>query len=100
MSIDSVAKHPVPSRLIDGPEVPYIGPHYEAYQKAHAETVGPAADKWWAKVRGWCGDYCDILIDVSIRRWQGRPFTGIVLSTPFALGALRTVILPGSRRVT
>ena len=50
MSIDSVAKHPVPPRLKDGPEVPYIGPHLEAYQKAHAETVGPAADKWWAKV--------------------------------------------------
>ena len=50
MSIDSVAKHPVPSRLSQGSEVPHIGPNFEAYQKAHAESVGPAADKWWAKV--------------------------------------------------
>ncbi|KAI0342470.1 acetyl-coenzyme a synthetase [Trametopsis cervina] len=50
MSIDSVAKHPVPSRLSQGPEVPFIGPNLEAYQKAHAESVGPAADKWWAKM--------------------------------------------------
>ena len=50
MSIDSVAKLPVPPRLSQGSEVPHIGPNFEAYQKAHAETVGPAADKWWAKV--------------------------------------------------
>ena len=51
MSIDSVAKLPVPPRLSEGSEVPYIGPNFEAYKKAHAESVGPAADKWWAKVR-------------------------------------------------
>lgn len=42
--------HPVPSRLQDGPEVPFIGPNIEAYRKAHAESVGPNADNWWAKV--------------------------------------------------
>ncbi|KAI0801962.1 acetyl-coenzyme a synthetase [Irpex lacteus] len=50
MSYDSVPKLPVPSRLTQGSEVPHIGPNFEAYQKAHAETVGPAADKWWAKM--------------------------------------------------
>ncbi|KAI0087718.1 acetate--CoA ligase [Irpex rosettiformis] len=50
MSIDSVPKLPVPSRLSQGSEVPHIGPNFEAYQKAHAESVGPAADKWWAKM--------------------------------------------------
>ena len=51
MSYDSIPTHPVPARLKDGPEVPYIGPNLEAYKKAHAETVGANADKWWAKVR-------------------------------------------------
>ena len=49
-AIDAVAKHPIPSRIADGPEVPYIGPHFEAYKKAHAETIGENSDKWWAKV--------------------------------------------------
>ena len=49
-AIDSVPTHPIPPRVKDGPEVPFIGPHYQGYLKAHAETVGPAADKWWAKV--------------------------------------------------
>ena len=61
MSIDSVPKLPVPSRLSQGSEVPHIGPNFEAYQKAHAETVGPAADKWWAKV----GILSKIMIDGS-----------------------------------
>jgi acetyl-CoA synthetase len=50
MSIDSVPTHPVPPRMTDGSEVPFIGPNLEAYKKAHAETVGENADKWWAKV--------------------------------------------------
>ena len=50
VSYDSVPTHPVPPRMRDGAEVPYIGPNLEAYKKAHAETVGPNADKWWAQV--------------------------------------------------
>ena len=57
MSYDSVPTHPIPPRLLNGPEVPYIGPNIEAYRKAHAETVGENADKWWAKVcRNWNTD--------------------------------------------
>ena len=47
---DAVPLHPVPPRMTDGAEVPFIGPNIEAYQKAHAESVGENADKWWAKV--------------------------------------------------
>ena len=50
MQYDSIPTHPVPPRLLDGPEVSYIGPNIEAYRKAYAETVGENADKWWAKV--------------------------------------------------
>lgn len=50
MSYDSVPTHPVPPRLLDGPEVPYIGPNIEAYRKAYAETVGEDSDKWWGRM--------------------------------------------------
>ena len=49
---DAVETHPVPPRMTNGTEVPFIGPNMEAYKKAHAETVGENADKWWAKVWG------------------------------------------------
>ncbi|GJE91599.1 acetate--CoA ligase [Phanerochaete sordida] len=47
---ESVSVHPVPPRLQNGSEVPYIGPNIEAYKKAHAESIGPNADKWWGKM--------------------------------------------------
>ena len=62
MSHDSVPTHPVPPRLRDGAEVPYVGPNFEAYRKAHVETVGENADKWWAKVRGRCITVNPVLI--------------------------------------
>ena len=43
--------HPIAPRLKDGPKIPHIGPHFKAYELAHAETVGHESDKWWAKVR-------------------------------------------------
>jgi hypothetical protein len=100
MSIDSVATHPVPSRLSDGPEVPFIGPNFEAYKKAHAETVGPNADKWWAKVcrtQEKSGLY--FVSDVH-SRWQEKHFIGIFRSGPLDQEALRTAISHGSQRVT
>ena len=44
-------KLPIPPRVRDGPEVPWIGPNHAAYCKAHAETIGEHVDDWWAKVR-------------------------------------------------
>lgn len=80
MSSDLASAHPVPSRLRDGPEVPFIGPNMEAYKKAHAESVGPHADKWWAKVR----NHVRLLeLGAEVRcRWPARLFTGIFPSTP------------------
>lgn len=75
MSYDSVPKLPVPSRLTQGSEVPHIGPNFEAYQKAHAETVGPAADKWWAKVSQTAGKPGTTLI-YGHSDGQGNPSLG------------------------
>ncbi|EKM57151.1 uncharacterized protein PHACADRAFT_119425 [Phanerochaete carnosa HHB-10118-sp] len=47
---DAVCTHPIPPRMRNGTEVPFIGPNFEAYKKAHAETVGPNADQWWAQM--------------------------------------------------
>jgi hypothetical protein len=46
----SVPKHPVAPRMTNGPKKPHIGPHIQAYHEAHAQTVGPQSDAWWAKV--------------------------------------------------
>jgi acetyl-CoA synthetase len=42
--------HPVAPRLKDGPKKPHVGPNIDAYKAAHAETIGPGSDEWWAKV--------------------------------------------------
>ncbi|KAF5373428.1 hypothetical protein D9615_009446 [Tricholomella constricta] len=46
----AVPKYPIAPRLANGPKTPHIGPHLQAYQDAHALTVGDASDEWWAKV--------------------------------------------------
>ena len=97
-AIDSVATHPIPSRLLDGPEVPFIGPHLEAYKKMHAETVGPNADKWWAKVGHGPSNTLITLIN-SFTRWRERLSIGTVLSLPCVPAPLRTVISLGSPKV-
>lgn len=42
--------HPVAPRLQQGPKTPHIGPDIHAYRTAHAETLDPRSDQWWAKV--------------------------------------------------
>lgn len=42
--------HPVAPRLKNGPRVPHVGPHIDAYRAAHKETVGHESDNWWAHV--------------------------------------------------
>ena len=46
----AVPTHPIAPRLKNGPKIPHIGPHFDAYHSAHKETVGHESDKWWAKV--------------------------------------------------
>jgi acetyl-CoA synthetase len=48
--VEPVPLHPIAPRLANDPIKPYIAPNIEAYKKAHAETIGPNADEWWAKV--------------------------------------------------
>jgi acetyl-CoA synthetase len=48
---ETAAIHPVAPRIVNGLNKPHVGPNIHAYQKAHAETVGPQSDQWWAKVR-------------------------------------------------
>ncbi len=95
------AIHPVAPRLKNGSKIPHIGPHIHAYRKAHEETVGHESDKWWAKVRWLFQSHGPFLIsheNPSLRRWRGRPFTGIAPSTQFVLVALRPVTSSGSQR--
>ena len=96
MSYDSVPMHPVPPRMLDGPEVPYIGPNIEAYRKAHADTVGENADKWWAKVNKILMFQHQWLI--ICLRWQGSCCIGTFPSRLYGQAALRTETSRGSRR--
>ncbi|KAH9028585.1 acetate--CoA ligase [Lactarius pseudohatsudake] len=49
-SPQSVPVHPVAPRLKNGPKKPHIGPSINEYRAAHAQTIGPNSDEWWAKV--------------------------------------------------
>ena len=45
-----IPKHPIAPKVAAGPKKPHIGPAFEDYAKAHAQTIGPQSDEWWAKV--------------------------------------------------
>ena len=50
---EAVPIHPVAPRMNEGYKhykQPHVGPHRDAYHKAHSETIGPGSDKFWAKV--------------------------------------------------
>ncbi|KAF8225577.1 acetate--CoA ligase [Tricholoma matsutake] len=47
---DQSVIHPVAPRLASGTKKPHIGPDIHAYRDAHAITVGPHSDAWWAKI--------------------------------------------------
>lgn len=47
---DPVPIHPVAPRLTNGLKTPHIGPDFEAYKQAHAQTVGQESDQWWSTV--------------------------------------------------
>ncbi|KAH9021648.1 acetate--CoA ligase [Lactarius hengduanensis] len=49
-SPQSVPVHPVAPRLKNGSKKPHIGPSINEYRAAHAQTIGPNSDEWWAKV--------------------------------------------------
>ncbi|KII91960.1 hypothetical protein PLICRDRAFT_105896 [Plicaturopsis crispa FD-325 SS-3] len=42
--------HPVGARIKNHHKKPHVGPHFDAYRAAHAETLGHESDKWWAKM--------------------------------------------------
>ena len=101
--------HPIAPRVKDGPKTPHIGPHIHAYRKAHSETVGHESDKWWAKVSPRClvrvriayrltGDPSSFHLLIT-GRWPGRPFTGIVPSTPSVRAVSRPATSSGSQKV-
>lgn len=46
-----VPKHPIAPKVADGPKTPHVGPTFDAYAEAHAQTIGPQSDEWWGKVR-------------------------------------------------
>lgn len=58
-----IPKRPIAPRLVDGAKKPHVGPHYDAYKEAHAETVGHESDQWWADV---CMHYqsCHLVADL------------------------------------
>ncbi|KAI9459202.1 hypothetical protein BJY52DRAFT_1267000 [Lactarius psammicola] len=49
-SPEPVPIHPVAPRLKNGPKKPHVGPSINEYKAAHAQTIGPNSDEWWAKV--------------------------------------------------
>lgn len=49
-SPESAPIHPVAPRLKNGPKKPHVGPTINEYKAAHAQTIGPNSDEWWAKV--------------------------------------------------
>ncbi len=56
-SLDSAPIHPVAPRLKNGPLKPHVGPTISEYKAAHAQTVGPNSDEWWAKARQFSPDF-------------------------------------------
>jgi len=79
LEVPAIPIHPVAPRMKNGAKTPHVGPDIEAYQKAHAATIGEESDEWWANVRS----IPDLIAMLSINRFHSDRSSNPALGSPF-----------------